>query len=215
MEWRQALPNWIVGPSRRFTGITRGRSWKLIIFSYFQVPTQVSANQIALCKYPSTDASQSRSCNTRKVMWLGVVTMAVTSAQSFRHALRQVLMPAPGVNVAHWEHSTEPILDFWGPYAKLYPSEWGVGGVLQFMNEWMKCIFPFFTPPRICFQNWTKIKTYLRARGPPGVSGTLRSLRILRIGRIDCGTVYLFCARLTHATSETSPLGWGHKDFCI
>ncbi len=145
MEWRQALPNWIVGPSRRFTGIARGRSWKLIIFSYFQAPTQVSANQIALCKYPSTDASQSRSCNTRKVMWLGVVTMAVTSAQSFRHALRQALMPAPGVNVAHWEHSTEPILDFWGPYAKLCPPEWGGGWggvtIYERMNEMHFSVF--------------------------------------------------------------------------
>ncbi len=42
-----------------------------------------------------------------------------------------------------------------------------------------------------CFHNsWpnskikTKIKTSLRARGPPGVSGALCSLRILRIGRI-------------------------------
>ncbi len=33
-------------------------------------------------------------------------------------------------------------------------------------------------------KNETKIKTYLRARGPPGVSGALRSLRILRIGSI-------------------------------
>ncbi len=42
-----------------------------------------------------------------------------------------------------------------------------------------------------CFHNCcpnskteTKIKTSLRARGPPGVSGALRSLRILCIGRI-------------------------------
>ncbi len=34
------------------------------------------------------------------------------------------------------------------------------------------------------FKNETKIKTSLRARGPPGVSGDLRSVRILRIGRI-------------------------------
>ncbi len=33
----------------------------------------------------------------------------------------------------------------------------------------------------------TKIKTSLRARGPPGVSGALRSVRILRIGRISSG----------------------------
>ncbi len=37
----------------------------------FQAPTEASTNQIALCKYPSADASQSRSCNTRKVCdWL-------------------------------------------------------------------------------------------------------------------------------------------------
>ncbi len=30
----------------------------------FQAPTQASANQIGLCKYPSADASQSCSCNT-------------------------------------------------------------------------------------------------------------------------------------------------------
>ncbi len=34
------------------------------------------------------------------------------------------------------------------------------------------------------FKIETKIKTSLRARGPPGVSGALCSLRILRIGRI-------------------------------
>ncbi len=40
-------------------------------FSTFQAPTKASANQIALCKYPSAEASQSRSCNTRKVCdWL-------------------------------------------------------------------------------------------------------------------------------------------------
>ncbi len=33
-------------------------------------------------------------------------------------------------------------------------------------------------------KNETKIKTSLRSRGPPGVSGALRSVRILRIGRI-------------------------------
>ncbi len=36
-------------------------------------------------------------------------------------------------------------------------------------------------------QNETKIKTSLRARGPPGVSGALHSLRILHIGRIGSG----------------------------
>ncbi len=37
------------------------------------------------------------------------------------------------------------------------------------------------------FKIETKIKTSLRARGPPGVSGALCSLRILRIGRIGSG----------------------------
>ncbi len=40
------------------------------------------------------------------------------------------------------------------------------------------------------FKIETKIKTSLRARGPPGVSGALSSLRILRIGRI--GSVYIY-----------------------
>ncbi len=36
-----------------------------------------------------------------------------------------------------------------------------------------------------CFHNlWPNSKTYLGARGPPGVSRALRSLRILRIRRI-------------------------------
>ncbi len=66
----------------------------------FQVPMQASANQIALCKYPSADASQSRSRNTRKVMWLAVVTMTVASAPSFRHTLCQALTLTPCVNRA-------------------------------------------------------------------------------------------------------------------
>ncbi len=41
------------------------------------------------------------------------------------------------------------------------------------------------------FQNETKIKTSLRARGPPGVSGALRSMRILRIGRICSGYFHI------------------------
>ncbi len=68
--------------------------------STFQAPTQASANQIPLCKYSSADASQSRSCNTRKVIWLAVVTVTVASAPSFRHALRQALTPMPRVNGA-------------------------------------------------------------------------------------------------------------------
>ncbi len=41
------------------------------------------------------------------------------------------------------------------------------------------------------FKNETKIKTSLRARGPPGVSGALRSLRILPIERSK-GLFHLF-----------------------
>ncbi len=41
-----------------------------------------------------------------------------------------------------------------------------------------------FSEPLAKIKNETKIKTSLRARGPPGVSGALRSVRILRIGRI-------------------------------
>ncbi len=68
MEWRQALPNWIVGPSRRFTSVARGRSWKLLNFSSTNAGVSQSDR---LMQYPSTDASQSRSCNTRKVCdWL-------------------------------------------------------------------------------------------------------------------------------------------------
>ncbi len=72
--------------------------WMYQKLSTLQTPTQVSANQIALCKYPGADTSQSHSCNTRKLMWLAVVTM-VASAPSFRHALHQASMPMPHVNV--------------------------------------------------------------------------------------------------------------------
>ncbi len=41
-----------------------------------------------------------------------------------------------------------------------------------------------FSEPLAKIKNETKIKTSLTAKGPPGVSGTLRSVRILRIGRI-------------------------------
>ncbi len=41
-----------------------------------------------------------------------------------------------------------------------------------------------FSEPLAKIKNETKIKTSLRARGPPGVSGALRSMRILHIGRI-------------------------------
>ncbi len=38
-------------------------------------------------------------------------------------------------------------------------------------------------------QNKTKIKPSLGTRGPPGVSGAIRSLRILHIGRISSGAM--------------------------
>ncbi len=41
-----------------------------------------------------------------------------------------------------------------------------------------------FSEPLAKIKNKTIIKTSLRARGPPGVSRALRSVRILRIGRI-------------------------------
>ncbi len=51
-------------------------------FSTFQAPTQASANQIALCKYPS----QSHSCNTRKVCdWLLSLWWRVSTKLQTRH----------------------------------------------------------------------------------------------------------------------------------
>ncbi len=91
MEWRQALPNWIVGPSRRFTSAARGRSWKLFNFSsanggvsqsdrLMQIPNPVHATPekyvIGCCNYDGA------------------------SAPRFRHALRQALTPTPRVNAA-------------------------------------------------------------------------------------------------------------------
>ncbi len=91
MEWRQALPNWIVGPSHRFTGAARGRSWKLFNFSsanggvsqsdrLMQIPNPVHATPekyvIGCCNYDGA------------------------SAPRFRHALRQALTPTPRVNAA-------------------------------------------------------------------------------------------------------------------
>ncbi len=65
-ECCQVLPNWVVGSSLRWRCLQQ----KL---KTFQAPTPASANQIALCKYPSADASQSCSCNTRKVCdWLSL-----------------------------------------------------------------------------------------------------------------------------------------------
>ncbi len=67
MEWHQALPNWLW--VRRIASLTLLAA-EVENFSTLSA-TQASANQIALCKYPSVDASQSRSCNTRKVCdWL-------------------------------------------------------------------------------------------------------------------------------------------------
>ncbi len=45
-----------------------------------------------------------------------------------------------------------------------------------------------FSQPLANFKNETKTKTYLRASWPPGASGALRSLRILRIRRIGSGS---------------------------
>ncbi len=47
-----------------------------------------------------------------------------------------------------------------------------------------------FSEPLAKIKNETKIKTSLRARGPPGVSGALCSVRILRIGRIGSEYIY-------------------------
>lgn len=46
-------------------------------FRTFQVPTQASANQIPLLKYPRAKASQSCSCNSRKVKRLSIVTITI------------------------------------------------------------------------------------------------------------------------------------------
>ncbi len=81
MEWRQALPNGIVGPSRRIGSVASGRSWKLskCLNANAGVIQSDRLMQIPL-------HSQSHSCNTKKFMWLAAVTMKVASAQSFRHA---------------------------------------------------------------------------------------------------------------------------------
>ncbi len=94
MEWRQALPNWIVGLSHRVGSVARGRSWKHLNFLNANAGVSQSdwLMQISLHR-------QSRSCNTRKRMWLAVVTMTVAPAPSFRHALCQALTPTPRVNV--------------------------------------------------------------------------------------------------------------------
>ncbi len=55
-------------------------------------------------------------------------------------------------------------------------------------NEWT-ALKEMFSQPLAKFKNETKMISSLRARGPPGVSGALRSLRTLRIGRI--GSVYM------------------------
>ncbi len=52
-----------------------------------------------------------------------------------------------------------------------------------------------FSKPLAKIKNETKIKTSLRARGPPGVSGALCSVRILRIGRIGSAPTILLAWR--------------------
>ncbi len=110
MEWRQALPNWIVGPSRCFTGAARGRSWKLFNFSsanggvsqsdrLMQIPNPVHATPekyvIGCCNYDGA------------------------SAPRFRHALRQALTPTPRVNAAwaracaHTRHTPDHLWLIW------------------------------------------------------------------------------------------------------
>ncbi len=81
-----------------------------------------------------------------------------------------------------------------------------------------------------CFHNsWpnSKSKTSLRARGPPGVSGALCSLRILRIGRI--GSAYSIhwtfqltlsvrahpCCLVTNALAAGSPNLRGNNNILI
>ncbi len=54
-----------------------------------------------------------------------------------------------------------------------------------------------FSEPLAKIKNETKIKTSLRARGPPGVLGALSSGRILRTGRIGSG-----CTSLSQQTSQ-------------
>lgn len=77
-------------------GIASGRSSE--IFN-FQAPKQVSANQIALCKYP--------------VSRLAVCTMTVASAPSFRHAHHQVSTPKPCVNVPWLRIKYIQIVNHW------------------------------------------------------------------------------------------------------
>ncbi len=99
MEWHQALPNWIVGPLRRFTGISHGRSWKLFKRQRRRQPIRSS--------YANTLAQTL----ARKVMCLAVVTMTVASAPSFSHDLRQALTPTPlYYNEALYRNSTKCIL---------------------------------------------------------------------------------------------------------
>ncbi len=60
----------------------RGRELKT-----FQVPNAVVSHQIALCKYPSADASQSHSCNTRKVFdWLLSLCWRIGTQASYQTA---------------------------------------------------------------------------------------------------------------------------------
>ncbi len=83
MEWRQALPNWIVGPSRRFTGAARGRSWKL-----FNANGGVSQSD-RLMQIPNPVHA------TPEKYVIGCCNYDGASAPRFRHALRQALTPTP------------------------------------------------------------------------------------------------------------------------
>ncbi len=94
IEWSKALPNGIVGPSRRIGSVASGRSWKLskcqrrrhpIRSPYANTLAQTLANRIH--------------ATPKKRTWLAAITMKVASAQSFRHALHQALTPTPRVNV--------------------------------------------------------------------------------------------------------------------
>ncbi len=92
MEWRQALLNWIVGPSRPFTGVARGRSWKLFKCQCSrQLIRSPYANTIAQTLANPIHA-------TPEKYLIGCCHYVGASAPSFRHALRQALTPTPRVN---------------------------------------------------------------------------------------------------------------------
>ncbi len=94
MEWRQALPNWIVGPSRRFTGAARCRSWK--IFNFSSANGGVSQSD-RLMQIPNPIHA------TPEKYVIGCCNYDGASAPCFRHALRQALTPTPRVNAAWYQ----------------------------------------------------------------------------------------------------------------